>query len=68
MPKSRISNVANMSFNSIHENKILAKIYEFTVTVLNQIFQNHSAKLTQNLFEDTFLTGKWKIMQINLVT
>ena len=31
MPKSRISNVTNMSFNAIHENKILAKISEFTV-------------------------------------
>ena len=28
-----IFNVANMSFNAIHENKILAKISEFTVTV-----------------------------------
>ena len=31
MPKSRISNVANMSFYAIRENKILAKISEFTV-------------------------------------
>ena len=32
MPKSRIqSNVANMSFNTIRENKVLAKISEFTV-------------------------------------
>ena len=29
MPKLRISNVANMSFNAISENKILAKISEF---------------------------------------
>ena len=31
MPKSRFLNVANMSFNAIHENKIRAKISEFTV-------------------------------------
>ena len=31
MPKSRISNVANMPFNAIRENKILAKISGFTV-------------------------------------
>ena len=31
MPKSRISNVANMYFNASRENKILAKISEFTV-------------------------------------
>ena len=31
MPKSPISEVANMSFNAIRENKILAKISEFIV-------------------------------------
>ena len=31
MPMSRISNLPNMSFNAIHEKKILAKISEFTV-------------------------------------
>ena len=31
MPKSRIFNVANMSFNAIREIKILTKISEFTV-------------------------------------
>ena len=31
MPKSRFLNVANMSFNAIRENKILAKISDFTV-------------------------------------
>ena len=31
MSKSRIFNIANMSFNTIRENKILAKISEFTV-------------------------------------
>ena len=30
MSKSRILNVANISFNSIRENKILAKISELT--------------------------------------
>ena len=34
MPKSRIFNVANMSFNAIRENKILAKISEFTSNLL----------------------------------
>ena len=29
----RILNVANMSFNAIRENKILAKISEFTVSL-----------------------------------
>ena len=38
MHKSRISNVANMSFNAIRENKILAKIYEFTVMPFNWPF------------------------------
>ena len=31
MYKLRILNVANMSFKAIRENKIFAKIYEFTV-------------------------------------
>ena len=31
MPKLRIYNVANMSYSAIRENKILAKISEFTV-------------------------------------
>ena len=31
MPNSRIFNVTNMSLNTIRENKILAKISEFTV-------------------------------------
>ena len=31
MPESRSLNVANMSSNAIRENKILAKISEFTV-------------------------------------
>ena len=31
MPKSRIFNVAIMSFNAFRENKVLAKISEFTV-------------------------------------
>ena len=30
MPYLRIFNVANMSFNAIHENKINAKILDFT--------------------------------------
>ena len=29
MPKSRFLNVANMSFNAIHKNKNLVKIFEF---------------------------------------
>ena len=32
MPLTRSLNVANMSFNAIHEYKILAKISEFTVS------------------------------------
>ena len=31
MPQSRIPNVANMPFNAIRENKILAKISEYPV-------------------------------------
>ena len=27
-------NVANMSFNAVHQNKILAKISEFTITIV----------------------------------
>ena len=34
MPKLQFLNVANMSFNTFHENKILAKISEFTVYTL----------------------------------
>ena len=33
MPRSRILKVANMSFKAIRENKILAKISEFTVRI-----------------------------------
>ena len=34
---SRIFNVANMCFNAIHDNKILAKILEFTVWSYDKI-------------------------------
>ena len=33
MLKPQIFSVANMSFNAIHENKILTKISEFTLPV-----------------------------------
>ena len=33
MPKSQMFNIANMSFNAIHKNKIVAKIFELTVTI-----------------------------------
>ena len=36
MPKSQMFEVTNMSFNIIHENKILAKISEFTVASWKQ--------------------------------
>ena len=39
MSKSRILNVANVSFNGIRENKILAKISEFTVLLKNLMVQ-----------------------------
>ena len=32
MPKSRVLDVGNISFNVIRENKIIAKISEFTVS------------------------------------
>ena len=43
MPFSRIFIVANMSFNAIRENKILAKISEFTVikNSVAELFQGH---------------------------
>ena len=34
MPKSRVFNFKNMSFNAIRENKILAKIYSSTSGIL----------------------------------
>ena len=39
MPKSQFLNVANISFNAFRENKILAKISEFS------IYSNASAQL-----------------------
>ena len=42
MPKSRILNVAYMYFNAIHENKILAKISEFTVEFRKKKQQAHN--------------------------
>ena len=36
MPKSQIFNIANMSFNAIRENKMLAKISEFTVPFIKK--------------------------------
>ena len=54
MSKSRILNVANLSSNAIRENKILAKISEFTVTKALWIssFSNLISMLTlkQNLY------------------
>ena len=42
MPKLRISNTENMSFNAIRENKILAKISEFTVIIDSLGYRNES--------------------------
>ena len=42
MPKLRIFNTENMSFNAIHENKILAKISEFTVIIDSLGYRNES--------------------------
>ena len=39
MSKSRFCNVANVSFNGIRENKILAKISEYTVLLKNLMVQ-----------------------------
>ena len=44
MPKSRVFNVANMSFNAFSKNKNFAKISEFTVSnffkILYSFFEN----------------------------
>ena len=48
MPKSRNAYVANMHFNAIRENKILAKISEFTVVLIVSLtIQIHCATLLQ---------------------
>ena len=49
MSKSRILNLANMSFRAIRENKILAKISEFTVRKINLHMRSVS-----------FIGGPWK--------
>ena len=36
MALSRFFNIANMSFNTIRENKILAKISDFTVVEIDE--------------------------------
>ena len=41
MPLSQILNIANMSFKAIRENKILAKIYGFTVNLSASNFFCH---------------------------
>ena len=40
MPLSKILNVANMSFNAIRENKIVAKISGFTVVHVVSFLSN----------------------------
>ena len=37
MPKSRFLHIAKMSFNTIRENKIIAKISEFTASEATQV-------------------------------
>ena len=39
MPQLLIFNVANMSFNAIRQNKILAKISEFTIFPASEMHQ-----------------------------
>ena len=39
MPQLRIFNVANMSFKAVRENKIIAKIPEFTVFDVDLAFR-----------------------------
>ena len=46
MPKSRLFYLANKSFYAIRENKILAKIFEFTV--YGKIHQNEKGKYHLN--------------------
>ena len=50
MPKSRFLNVANMFLNAFHENKILAKISEFTVTTCMSIEMLLFSWVGQNIF------------------
>ena len=51
MPKSRIFNMENMSFNVIRENNILAKIYEFTVNTFDSLQMVKAAySVTMNIF------------------
>ena len=51
MPKSRIFNVANMPFNAIRENKILAKTSEFTVcTCINVSRSDTMFLLTDKMY------------------
>ena len=45
MPWLRFFNTENMSFNAIRENKILAKISEFTVVGLHKISRPVNDKL-----------------------
>ena len=47
MPKPQIFNMANMSFITISENKILSKISEFTVLLWTQDFQSFKVQSSQ---------------------
>ena len=61
MPKSRIFNVANMSFKALRKNKILAKISEFTVLLmLGSGVVRSLLQLSERWFCHIWLAGRMK--------
>ena len=66
MPQSRFINVTNMSLNAIRENKILAKISEFTVLCLPSkmphIYFNTGIKKFR--IDQDFLIEHWPMIYI----
>ena len=55
MHKSRNSNVANLPFNAIRENKILAKIFEFTVTLRKTCLDDD--RLHSSLYRESYMSA-----------
>ena len=63
MPKSLIVDIANMAFNAIRENKILTKIFEFTVFVQKDkisMIESRTIDSLDNQF--CILKTLWKIL------
>ena len=73
MPSLQIFNMANMSFNTIRENKIFTKISKFTVYLLNHgwescVFVNHVWELCVFVNVDALFHSQHFFIHVGMIS